>query len=235
MDKNVKLVVFAVAGGIGVYLTYKYLHDNGYLQKWLPSMFTPATPNQTGAGASVGGQQTGAGSGVSTSNGTAAASQPAPKPPAPIVCPPGQYLAEGQCKPIPAPSTPGPSQAVANSQLIQELIGQGVDPTTASTYVAHCGANGQCDQAYLLSMYQQAALGDPNMVRLTDVGGILFNAYQWEYYREQGGGNQIDPAVVFTDPTATLHASEFNTALQNYLSTGGMTGLGDIARLAWTM
>jgi hypothetical protein len=46
-----KTVIFVVVGGVGLYLTYKYLDENGYLVKWFPDIFGPpaAIPPATGS------------------------------------------------------------------------------------------------------------------------------------------------------------------------------------------
>lgn len=151
-----------------------------------------------------------------------------------VACWNGTYAASlANCPAAPAPAigkTPAEIAAetaqAAKTQLYNSLVGQGVDPSTAQTYIDHCGANGQCDATYYLQMLQQAALGVPNMMRLTDVGGILFNADQWQYYRAQGGGADLDVGDIFTDRTARIHASEFNAGLNNFLAGGGISGWG---------
>ena len=42
MNKNT--VILIAVGGVGVYLAYKYADEHGYLLKWFPSLFGPATP-----------------------------------------------------------------------------------------------------------------------------------------------------------------------------------------------
>jgi hypothetical protein len=244
MDKNVRYIVLIGAGGVGVYLLYK----GGYLQKWLPSVFAPAkTPEVTGTTGATGG----APAGGAPAGGTAT-------PPAAHTCAiDAQLCWDGTyrhrtgadchfeaCPPEPPAATgQTAAQIAANTatqakrQLYDALVAQGVDPVTAQTYIDHCGTNGQCDTAYFNQMLQQAALGDPKMMRLTDVGGILYNADQWEFYRDAGGAANVDPGLVFADRTSPIHASEFVEGVNRFLTGGGMSGVGRIEytppRLRW--
>ncbi len=123
--------------------------------------------------------------------------------------------------------------AAAKTDLYNKLVLQGVDGPLAATYLERCGTNGVCDVEFLNQMYGLAAMGKPEYMRLTDVGGILFTADEWQYYRERQGGAALDPGDIFEDRNARIHASEFVAGLNNFSSGGGMSGLP--ARLAWTM
>lgn len=52
MDKNVKLAVLVLGGGLGVYLLYKYLKDQGYWAKWFGASASAAPAVSAAAAAS---------------------------------------------------------------------------------------------------------------------------------------------------------------------------------------
>ena len=230
---------------LGAYLVWKYIEDNGGLSAVLGTTAAAGTTTQTPA-------QIAAAAAAGTKPPATPPTPPAPKCPTDSqLCWDGSYVyRQGTncvfpaCPPQPAASTgltpaqlAAQTSQAAQTQYYNQLVAAGVDGTTAQTYINHCGTDGACDSTYLNQLYQQAALGVPTMMKLADVGGILFNADQWEYYREAGGGAPVDPGAVFNDRTTPIHSSTFNAALANFASTGGMSGLGVMVRYtpAWLM
>lgn len=215
MDTRTK-IVFVVVGGVSVYLTYKYLDDHGYLVKWFPSMFAPpnATPAVTGGAPAAAPGSTPAPV-LSLVSGSAA-TPAAVKTLAPVVV-------IHALPPAPAGRTPAQIAAdtasIAQAKLYSDLTAAGVPGDVAADFVAN-----QQSDAYLQTMYARMAAGDPGYMKLGDVGGVLFNADQWEFYRRAAGLPDVDPGLVFLDRTAPIHASEFNASLSNYSTTGGMSG-----------
>lgn len=254
MDKNVRLFVLLGLGGVGVYLIWKGGYFQQWLPSLFPAGGDAATvaaaakakadaairaaaadPTNAAAQAAAAKAKADADAAmaeaarVSAAAAKAAADKLAAEQ---QLCWDGTYISKAATCPVrPAPATgltpeqiAAQTAQAAKSQLYSQLVVAGVDPVTAQTYIDHCGANGQCDQTYLVQMYQQAALGVPNMMKLTDVGGILFNADQWQYYRKSAGGSELDPGEIFLDRVKPIHASEFNAALNLYAAGGGMSG-----------
>lgn len=240
MDKNIRTFVLIGVGGVGVYLLYRYLESEGYLAKWFPEMFgpdtTPAKSDTTKSSAS-GATNTSGGGGSGTPDAGAKKMPAAPQ----VLCWDGKYVTPpATCAPMPAfqkAKTSGElateSLNAARADLYQKLVAQGVEGSIASTYIDHCGTSGVCDDTFLNDMYGLAAMGIPAWMKLTDVGGILFTADEWEYYRERKGGVALDPGSIFEDRNIRIHASDFVRALHTFASGGGMSGMP--AHMAWTM
>ena len=256
MDRNVRYVVLIGAGGLGVYLAYKYASDSrtiegklyahGYLEKWFPDLYKAKAVTGTSGGGPAGGG--GAAGGSSGGSGAPGGDAKVDCKPDTQTCwdgsivrrlPPNCAFATCPTKPgeLPKPKTAAELAAdvaaAARTQLGNQLLQAGVDPQVVADYIAHCGANGQCDADYREKMLEQAALGNPGYMRLTDVGGILYTADEWQFYRAAGGGAELDPGDIFTDRNVKIHASDFVRALNQFSSGGGMSGIP--AHVAWCM
>ncbi len=172
MDKNLKLIILVGAGGVGVWLTWKYLYDNGYLQKWFPTWFAaspaaPVTPQPAAAASKILATVPGTNPPIIQLPGIPPVLITAPPATTPAACPPGQYMYNGQC--VPTGSTCP--------------TGQTTDPATGVCQAAAAAAT-----ATLTTMQQmQQAAGTDSLS--TD---------QWCFFYTQATGSDcpVDPGSI---------------------------------------
>lgn len=118
-----------------------------------------------------------------------------------------------------APITPNTTPQEA---LRQALIEQGVPSDIAASVSATSSDGRTYPESTVRLIYQNAAAGIPGWVRLSDVGGIRLNGWEWNYYRMEALGLTVSPPDAFEDMSASRSASEYIAALH----AGGLHGLG---------
>ena len=109
--------------------------------------------------------------------------------------------------------------------LRNALVAQGVSVNLAGIAAANSTDGKSYPASFLSQVNHNAALGDPDWVRLSDVGGVTHTGYQWNYYRTEAGGNA--PGDPLADMSAYVPASLYIAGIQ------GMDGLGLYTPQAW--